>query len=488
MIKNERQYRITKAQVAKFERALAPGGAGPRGSPPLHPLLQKAQEDALRSQLADLRAELDEYEALLARQPAVLELASFEDLPRALIQARIAAGISQKALAERLGLKEQQIQRYEATDYASASLTRVTEVVRALGLTVREEIILPSAQLSRARFFKRLQAVGLERHLILHRLLPRRLAARLEATNGTDAAGTDTLVLQAAAAVGRVFGWTPAAILAATPLQVSTAAVGAPRFKVAKRTDAQRLSAYTVYAHYLALLVLEATVDLPRRPIPTEALEVRQAVLATYGALTFEHMLRYVWSCGVPVLPLQDPGAFHGACWRVDQRNVIVLKQGTRSVARWLIDLLHELRHAGQAPDQDQLAVIEAGEATPGGWDAPEEQAATHFAGDVVLAGRAEELAELCVQAAHGSVERLKAVVPRVAAREHVPADALANYMAFRLSLQGHNWWGAATNLQEAGPDPWQTTRDLLLAQANVDRLNDVDRTLLLQALSDVEG
>jgi len=136
MIKNERQYRITKAQVAKFERALAPGGAGPRGSPPLHPLLQKAQEDALRSQLADLRAELDEYEALLARQPAVLELASFEDLPRALIQARIAAGISQKALAERLGLKEQQIQRYEATDYASASLTRVTEVVRALGLTV----------------------------------------------------------------------------------------------------------------------------------------------------------------------------------------------------------------------------------------------------------------------------------------------------------------------------------------------------------------
>ena len=47
--------------------------------------------------------------------------------------------------------------------------------------------------------------------------------------------------------------------------------------------------------------------------------------------------------------------------------------------------------------------------------------------------------------------------------------------------------WGAATNLQEAGPDPWQTARDLLLEQAHFDRLNDVDRTLLLQALSDVE-
>lgn len=40
-------------------------------------------------------------------------------------QGRIAAGLSQKELSERLGLKERQIQRYEATDYASANLTRV---------------------------------------------------------------------------------------------------------------------------------------------------------------------------------------------------------------------------------------------------------------------------------------------------------------------------------------------------------------------------
>jgi transcriptional regulator with XRE-family HTH domain len=398
MIKNERQYRITKAQVTKFEHALAQGGAGP----PVHPLLRKAQEDALQSQLVDLRAELEAYEALRAVGPTVIELTSFEDLPRALIQARIATGISQKELAERLGLKEQQMQRYEATDYASASLTRVTEVVRALGLKVREGLILPAAQLSYARFLKRLQAVGLDRDFIVHRLLPQRLAAYLEATNDPEETGAETLVLQAAAVVGRVFGWTPAAIFASTPLQVSTAAVGVPRFKVPKRADAQRLSAYTVYAHYLALLVLEATADLPRRPIPTQAPEIRQAILSTYGTLTFEHVLRYVWSCGVPVLPLQDSGAFHGACWRTDQRNVIVLKQRTRSGARWLIDLIHELWHAGQDPIQDQFAVIEGDETTKGRWESPEEQAATRFAGDVVLAGRAEALTDLCVQAAQG--------------------------------------------------------------------------------------
>ena len=84
-----------------------------------------------------------EYDALRTRKSPVLSLKSFEELPRALIQARIAVGMSQKDLAQRLGLKEQQMQRYEATDYASASLARVNAVIRALGLQVHETIMLP---------------------------------------------------------------------------------------------------------------------------------------------------------------------------------------------------------------------------------------------------------------------------------------------------------------------------------------------------------
>jgi ribosome-binding protein aMBF1 (putative translation factor) len=148
MIKNARQYQITRSQVAKLEHALTQLTAAPRSGGLVHPRLQQAQEDALRSQIADLREQLTEYEALRARQRKVLALKSFEEFPRALVQARIAAGISQKELAKRLGLKEQQIQRYEVTEYASASLTRVAAVIRALGLTVREEIVLPQTQTS----------------------------------------------------------------------------------------------------------------------------------------------------------------------------------------------------------------------------------------------------------------------------------------------------------------------------------------------------
>ncbi len=63
MIKNDRQYRITKAQAEKFAAAMAELEQSAEADE-VHPILRKAQEDALRSQYEDLRAQLDEYEAL----------------------------------------------------------------------------------------------------------------------------------------------------------------------------------------------------------------------------------------------------------------------------------------------------------------------------------------------------------------------------------------------------------------------------------------
>ena len=60
------------------------------------------------------------------------ELGIVSSLPETLIKARIARGMSQRELAERIGLKEQQIQRYEATNYSSASLSRIRAVVSGL--------------------------------------------------------------------------------------------------------------------------------------------------------------------------------------------------------------------------------------------------------------------------------------------------------------------------------------------------------------------
>ncbi|CAN5229998.1 hypothetical protein BH18ACT4_BH18ACT4_14630 [soil metagenome] len=131
MITNERQYRITKAQAARFDAALVELERRPAG-PGEHPRLRQVELDALHGQLEDLSSQLGDYDVLWAEQVPAPELASYEDLPTALIRARIAAGLTQRDLAERLGIPEQQMQRYEATEYTHASFARLREVMAAL--------------------------------------------------------------------------------------------------------------------------------------------------------------------------------------------------------------------------------------------------------------------------------------------------------------------------------------------------------------------
>ena len=143
MIKNERQYRITRTWADRFSQALLElKSAKDAGQLEVHPLLLQAQQDAMRSQLADLEAELREYEALKAGDFEFDKLGMIVELQELLIKARIARGLRQRDLAHRLGLKEQQIQRYEATEYASASLARIRDVVAALGVTGEEAEML----------------------------------------------------------------------------------------------------------------------------------------------------------------------------------------------------------------------------------------------------------------------------------------------------------------------------------------------------------
>jgi ribosome-binding protein aMBF1 (putative translation factor) len=135
MIKNERQYRITKSSVKHFEQTIAALASKPNRS--LHPKLRKAELDGLRSQMEELRTELREYEALRLGKRSRIALKSIEELPKSLIQARIAAGMTQEDFAAKLGVKPQQVQRYEATDYRSASMERIRQVIRVLGVELR---------------------------------------------------------------------------------------------------------------------------------------------------------------------------------------------------------------------------------------------------------------------------------------------------------------------------------------------------------------
>ena len=141
MIKNEKQYRITKAQVRRFQDAVTEVAGQVRPSN-ISPRLWEAQREAARSQMEELGEQVEAYERLNAGRSKGVVLEGVEDLPKALIRARIAAGMTQESLARRLGVKPQQVQRYEATEYGSASFTRILKVVQALGLSMPRAVRL----------------------------------------------------------------------------------------------------------------------------------------------------------------------------------------------------------------------------------------------------------------------------------------------------------------------------------------------------------
>lgn len=139
MIANERQYRIAKAELRRFEEAIE----AQRQSLPsegVDPRIHKAMGASLQSEAEELRAQIQRYEDLRDGRIDHRELESLRDLPTALIEARIAAGLTQKALAERLGLQEQQVQRWEASLYSGVGVERLQEIVDALGMGVRETV------------------------------------------------------------------------------------------------------------------------------------------------------------------------------------------------------------------------------------------------------------------------------------------------------------------------------------------------------------
>ena len=140
MITNEVQYRATRGHLTRFEEATANLESRLATVPQSRRL--RLELDAVRAQAADLRAELSEYESLKSGRVSSFEASSLPELATLLVKARIARGWTQRHLADALGVAEQQVQRYESTDYRSASLARICDVAAALGVTVSERVVL----------------------------------------------------------------------------------------------------------------------------------------------------------------------------------------------------------------------------------------------------------------------------------------------------------------------------------------------------------
>jgi len=135
MIFSEKQYSVSQRESAKLKLAIADLTGDEQRT---DDWLVNAQRNALQSQISDIDAELVEYELLKSGKVPFSEASALSDLPKTLIQARIAKGYSQSDFAKLLGMKPQQIQRYEATQYMSASLAKLIEVADHLDVKISE--------------------------------------------------------------------------------------------------------------------------------------------------------------------------------------------------------------------------------------------------------------------------------------------------------------------------------------------------------------
>lgn len=483
MITNERQYKITRAEAEKFKGVLSSLEKTQKERTDVHPKLLKAERDALESQLDDLLIELAEYEELQRSEAPIIEVNNFAEMADGLIKARIAAGLSQKDLANRLGLKQQQIQRYEAEKYSGASLKRINEVIDALEVRVRNDILVPFEASDFDGLTKKIGQVGVDLDFLSSRLIGTEDYACINDNLPLLGESRTPVIGRVADTLDRIFGWSPDELLGSTPLEAPQLAAASARFKMPAQRSQNQTSVYAAYAHYLALIVLNAKGHADIQEIPDDPSIMYQKIMDRYGKMDLHSALHYAWDLGVPVIPLNDKGTFHGACWRYGGRNVIVLKQRSVHMARWLFDLIHELYHASQHPKSDTFEVIEADENSAERRESEEEIMASQFAGEVVLNGRAEELAQICVSASGGRVQALKKVVSEIAELERVDVGSLANFMAFRMSWQGLNWWGAAANLQKDNSNPWLVARDVFYERFSFDIEDSLDLVILKRAL-----
>ena len=410
MITNERQYRITKAELARHKAALSE----------LEPMVSAGQNDpvakvhyaALASQVEEFNHLVREYEELLAEKPRVITVDEFAQLPLALIKARISLGLTQKDLAERLDVKEQQVQRWEASEYENISFSNLQNVVKALGVVVRKEIFVPNSQVTAASLVNRVKALGISSELFLRRIAPTASTDAFENGGTQDDAGA---VFKAAALVSRIFSVPFRALMLDEEAEIGLQSLATARFKAPANANEASFNAYAVYAHYLALLTAQATSHLPRQKVSQSWKDVHAGVLSVSPMVDFKAVLHYAWSCGIAVLPLGDSGAFHGAVWRFGGRNVILLKQKKEYPAVWLYDLLHEIYHAGESPDAAEFAVIESAPIAMERRDSDEEERANDFAEDVILGNRSDEIEDACVKVAGHTIPGLKSAIVRTA-------------------------------------------------------------------------
>lgn len=138
MIRNETEYRETVRRLAEQEERMRLQAAELRalghGKSEVKRVL-----DPIQSFHDQLQEEVASYDRL--KRGEFDEVSNFRGIGRLLIALRIANGLTQRELAERLEVSESQVSRDERNEYHGMTLERANRILEVLGAELRTTVV-----------------------------------------------------------------------------------------------------------------------------------------------------------------------------------------------------------------------------------------------------------------------------------------------------------------------------------------------------------
>ncbi len=139
MIRTEAEYRQAVRRLRDERQRLEPHAAQLRAMGLTDPQVDHALQPlrAFQDQLAE---EIAAYERL--RRGEVAEAAQLRGLGHLLVSLRIARGLTQAQLAQRLGVDPSQVSRDERNEYHNVTVERAARILDTLDASIRMEVDL----------------------------------------------------------------------------------------------------------------------------------------------------------------------------------------------------------------------------------------------------------------------------------------------------------------------------------------------------------
>ena len=141
MIKNEKQYKVSKKTLNDVIEKINQTKAEPNQN-----IKHRIFLHSMEAFQKDVENEIKEYEKLKSNKSTVLKERSLSALPDIIVEYKIANHLTHKEFAKILGLKEQQLQRYEAESFKTVSFQNLIKFLNLidLDLKIKESVIKPT--------------------------------------------------------------------------------------------------------------------------------------------------------------------------------------------------------------------------------------------------------------------------------------------------------------------------------------------------------